>query len=197
MGEAQIIDGSDDSRATEGEIDTLLMLTADGDQRAFATLYDLWAPKLFGLCLRITHARELAEDALQDAFVHIWREAWRFDPERGRATAWMTAIARNRAIDVLRKRGRGVQGRETGDDALAVTADPRAATDGGVELMALARCLHQLDDRGQELVLLAYYEGWTREELAERIGAPVNSVKTWLRRGLAALRDCLEELADG
>ncbi|MEL6766974.1 MAG: sigma-70 family RNA polymerase sigma factor [Pseudomonadota bacterium] len=173
------------------------MLTADGDNRAFATLYGLMAPKLFGLCLRITRKRELAEDALQEAFVHIWREAWRFDPERGRASAWVTVVVRNRAVDVLRKRGRGVLGREVGDDALAVIADPKAVTDGGVELMALARCLGRLDDRGQELVLLAYYEGWTREELAERIGAPVNSVKTWLRRGLAMLRLCLEEVGRG
>ncbi|MEM7497535.1 MAG: sigma-70 family RNA polymerase sigma factor [Pseudomonadota bacterium] len=173
------------------------MLTADGDRRAFATLYERAAPKLFGLCLRITRKRELAEDALQEAFVHIWREAWRYDPERGRAGAWMTVVARNRAVDLLRKRGRGVEGRETGDEMLAVMADPSAVTDGGIDLMALARCLGRLDDRGQELVLLAYYEGWTREELAARIGAPVNSVKTWLRRGLATLRACLEEIGVG
>lgn len=156
-------------------------------------LYEAVSPKLFGVTLRICRSRELAEDALQDAFVHIWRQAERFDGRRGSAMAWMAAIARNRAVDVMRRRGRAEGGAEMGVEALDAMVDPSAMADGGVELIALARCLDRLDERGQELVLLAYFEGWTREELAERTGAPVNSIKTWLRRGLMALKSCLDD----
>ncbi|MEM6972394.1 MAG: sigma-70 family RNA polymerase sigma factor [Pseudomonadota bacterium] len=178
-------------------LSALIGAVSDGDERSFAALYEAAGPKLFGITLRITRDRNLAEDALQDAFVHIWQTAGRYDAARGSPMAWLTVIARNRAIDALRRRGRGTAGREIGDEALAAMADPGAATDGGVEVLALARCLERLEAKGQELVLLAYFEGWTREELAERFEAPVNTIKTWLRRGLISLRACLEEEGDG
>ncbi|MEO1470345.1 MAG: sigma-70 family RNA polymerase sigma factor [Pseudomonadota bacterium] len=168
------------------------MRVSKGDRHAFAALYQSAAPKLFGVALRISRERGLAEDVLQETFVHVWREAGRFETARGSAMAWMIAITRNRAIDALRRRGRRTEGHESPDDALLAMADPAAATDGGVEVMALARCMDTLDDRAQELVLLAYFEGWTREELAAMTGSPVNTVKTWLRRALQRLKACLE-----
>ncbi|MEM6488415.1 MAG: sigma-70 family RNA polymerase sigma factor [Pseudomonadota bacterium] len=192
---------SDRAGAGGGGVDAAitahLLAIAGGNRRSFAALYEKASPKLFGLILRITRDRGTAEDALQDTFVHIWQNAGRFDPARGPAMAWITVIARNRAVDLVRKRGRSTAGSEVGPEPLDAMADPSAAADGGLDVLALARCLGQLDDRGQELVLLAYFEGWTREELAQRIDAPVNSVKTWLRRGLIALRACLEGENDG
>lgn len=192
-GVSAIADATEDSARRDATVASLLYDVVEGDRRAFAMLYEAAAPKLYGVCLRICRSKELAEDALQDAFVHIWRQAERYDEERGTAMAWMSAIARNRAIDVLRRRGRDGRGSDAGVQALDTMADPRAVADGGVDVIALARCMDRLDARGQELVLLAYFEGWTREELAERMGSPVGSVKTWLRRGLATLKSCLEE----
>lgn len=192
-----IADASEDNAGRERAVAALLGDVAEGDRRAFAMLYEAAAPKLYGVCLRICRDRELAEDALQDVFVDVWNQAGRFDGARGSAMAWLSSIARNRAVDVLRRRGRGGGGSETGVEALEAMADPSATPDGSVELIALARCMERLDERGQELVLLAYFEGWTREELAERTGSPVNTVKTWLRRGLMALKACLEEETDG
>lgn len=173
--------------------DDLIAAAAQGDRAAFRALYERTAPKLFGLCIRICHDRSLAEDAVQDAFVDIWRKAAEFDPARGRGGAWIAVIARNRAIDTVRRRGRapGWGGGGDGEDALAALVDPAARPDGGAEAMALSECLSRLEETPRRMLVLAYVEGLTREELSARFGAPVNTIKTWLRRGLAALKTCL------
>ncbi|WP_340109681.1 sigma-70 family RNA polymerase sigma factor [Pikeienuella sp. HZG-20] len=173
-------------------VEDLIAAAARGDRGAFRALYDRTAAKLFGLCLRICHDRALAEDAAQDAFIDIWRKAAEFDPARGRAGAWMAVIARNRAIDIVRRRGRA-PGWGGADDAFAALADPKARADGGAEAMALSQCLARLEETPRRMLVLAYVEGFTRDELAARFGAPVNTVKTWLRRGLAALKTCLDD----
>ena len=136
------------------------------------------------------------DPALQDAFVEIWRKASGFDAERGKAEAWMAVITRNRAIDLVRKRGRGPTfGTGGADDEEWMTAlpDPSKPTDGGAEMIALQECLNRLEDQQRDMVLLAYYKGLSREELAAKFETPVNTVKTWLRRGLASLKTCLDE----
>ncbi|QIE57896.1 sigma-70 family RNA polymerase sigma factor [Pikeienuella piscinae] len=179
----------------EDNLDSLIAAAANGDRAAFRTLYEQSAAKLFGLCIRICHDRSLAEDAMQDAYVDIWRKAGEFDPARGRAGAWIAVIARNRAIDIVRRRGRapGWGGGGDGEDALATLVDPAARQDGGAEAMALSECLARLEETPRRMLVLAYVEGLTREELAARFEAPVNTVKTWLRRGLAALKTCLDD----
>lgn len=175
-------------------LEDLLAATAGGDRRAFRALYDRTSAKLFGICLRICRDRMLAEDALQELYVDLWRRAGQFDPGRGQARFWLAAMARNRAIDRLRRAG-GPGGKGFVDDeaALETAPDGRMVEDGGTEFMALLTCLGRLDQETQDMVLLAYYEGWQRDELAARFDRPVNTVKTQLRRALAALRDCLEE----
>ncbi|MGB0926251.1 MAG: sigma-70 family RNA polymerase sigma factor [Pikeienuella sp.] len=178
------------------DITDLLRATAKADRAAFRALYLAASAKLFGVALRICGDRSLAEDALQDAFVEIWRKASGFDAERGKAEAWMAVITRNRAIDLVRKRGRGPTfGTGGADEEEWMTAlpDPTAPTDGGAEMIALQECLNRLEDQQRDMVLLAYYKGFSREELAARFDAPVNTVKTWLRRGLASLKTCLDE----
>ena len=172
----------------------LLLAVAGGDRAALRALYDLAAPKLFGLALRICRDRALAEDAVQEAFLDIWRKAPHFDPARGGGAGWMAVIARNRAIDIVRRQGRapGWGGGGEGDDPLAHLSDPSAPEDGGAEAMALAECLGRLEPQPREMVVLAYVEGLSREELSARFDAPVNTIKTWLRRGLLALRSCLD-----
>lgn len=175
-------------------LEPLLLAVAQRDRGAFRVLFDTAGPKLMGLALRICREQALAEDAVQEAFVEIWRKAEGFDPERGSAAGWMAVIARNRAIDLVRRRGRapGWGGGGEGEDPLARLIDPFARPDGGAEAMALSECLGRLEPRPRELVMLAYVEGLSREELSARYDAPVNTIKTWLRRGLAALKTCLD-----
>lgn len=180
------------------DLPELLAAIAKRDRAAFRELYSAQSAKLFAVVLRICRDRAIAEDALQDAFVEIWRKAESFDASRGNPAAWMATIARNRAIDQIRRRGRGptigTGGTSSDDDQdiMASMPDLRQPADGGAEMMALAQCLERLEPRDREMVLLAYYEGYSREDLSARYDAPVNTIKTWLRRGLIALRGCLE-----
>lgn len=174
----------------------LLNSAARNDRAAFRDLYRMTSSKLFAVCLRICRDRALAEDAAQDAFVEIWRKASDFDAARGDAEAWMCVIARNRAVDLVRRRGRAPSwggGRDDDEiDRVAAMPDPGAKEDGGAESMALDECLGRLEEKQRDLVTLAYCEGYSREELAARFDAPVNTVKTWLRRGLSSLKTCLD-----
>lgn len=170
--------------------DELIVRVAGGDRNAFRALYGATCRKLFALALRIMQDRAAAEDILQEAFVDIWRQAAAFDPDRGSVMPWLTVIVRNRAIDALRRDGRNPAARNPIDlDALAPLAAP-GATDS-TDLIALARCLDQLEPDAQRMILMAYLEGRSREELAAHFDRPVNTVKTWLRRGLQSLRACL------
>jgi len=181
--------GSDDSDIAP---EALLARVARQDRAAYRTLYDAVAAKLFGVALRICRERSLAEEALQEAFIGIWHTAADFDPQRGSALAWMAGVTRNRALDLLRKRGRGDTPVDAGALEVLLT-EAQAQRGREPELDALLQCLERLEERPREAVILAYCEGLSREELAARYGAPANTVKTWLRRALAALRACLEE----
>lgn len=175
-------------------ISGLIEDSARRDAGAFEALYSQTSAKLFAIALRICRDRAMAEDVLQETFVAIWRGATTFDPQRGDGFAWLGAIARHRALDAVRKRGRSDV--PVGDeyiDRIAGIPDLHAARADYADLDALVHCLDQMEEQQRELILLAYYEGRSREELASRFAAPINTVKTWLRRGLARLRLCLEE----
>ncbi len=172
----------------------LILATAGRDESAFQALYDLTSPKLFAVALRICREPTLAEDVLQETFVAIWRGAGTFDAKRGSPLGWLTVIARNRALDAMRKGKRTDQPIEENEiDTLTHIQNINAARADYADLDALAHCLERLDEKQKSAVLLAYYEGRTREELSARFDAPVNTIKTWLRRGLTKLRMCLEE----
>ena len=176
------------------EIDDLLLATAKSDRAAFRLLYDRVSPKLFGIALKITRDRATAEDVLQEVFTDVWRKARNFDPRRGEAGAWLAVIARNRSVDALRRQGRGIIGATTGSEAdMEAAPDPSFTGDGGVDTLTLVDCLNRLEQRQRDLILRAYYQGDSREELARKFDAPVNTVKTWLRRGLLSLKSCLDE----
>jgi RNA polymerase sigma-70 factor (ECF subfamily) len=175
--------------AAGSSLQDLIEATSRGNHAAFRALYETTAPKLLGIVLRITRNRPMAEEVLQETFVKIWRKAERFSPEAGQPMAWLAAIARNRAIDRIRsekvERARPLD--EPGMEMLA-------APEGGDPVMreALRKCLGQLDEEARDCVLLAYCSGFSREELAERYGRPVGTIKTLLFRSVRMLKACLE-----
>ncbi len=172
----------------------LIAATARGDRPAFAALYAATSPQLFAVALRIMRRRDRAEEVLQDAFVSIWKRARDYDAAKGSALTWMASIVRHRAIDMLR-RERATVGL---DDAPGAEAwadpgpDPFEATATNAEARRVRDCLDTLEGKQREAILLAYYEGLTQEELAGRLAAPLGTVKSWVRRGLLRLKDCLE-----
>jgi RNA polymerase sigma-70 factor, ECF subfamily len=128
---------------------------------------------------------------VHDAFVQVWQQAHRFDPARGSAEAWLNSLVRYRALDIARRRGRDILGYEAPDepddapgplDQLVSTADAEA----------LRRCLEQLEAERRRVLLLAFTDGLSHGELASRLNAPLGTVKSWIRRSLAALRECLQ-----
>lgn len=171
----------------------LMSAVAQGDAQSLKSLYDLTAPKLYGVISRIQRDRAAAEDVLQDVYLRVWQSAGSYDPQAGRPLAWLCAIARNRAIDVVRRKGE-VQGpvTEDGEDWVERLADPHDSEGAILGRDALRACLQRLDETQRDCIVLAYCEGYSREELAARYDRPVNTIKTWLHRGLAALRGCLE-----
>jgi RNA polymerase sigma-70 factor, ECF subfamily len=169
----------------------LLRRTAHRDRAAFAALYQQTSAKLFGIALRIVSSREAAEEILQESFVAIWERAGDYDPARGSAAGWLTAIVRHCAIDQLRRRAARPGSPSVPEDALARLVAPESA-ESRVELRALQRCLDELDLEPRRAVLLAYCFGLTREELARHLAVPVGTVKSWLRRSLERLRKCLD-----
>lgn len=169
----------------------LIDAVAKGDHEALRVLYERTAPKLLGILVRIIGDRSLAEDALQEVYVRVWQQAGSYDASVGAPFVWLVAITRHRAIDVVRQasKRRTVFGAE---DWLARLADAHDLEDDVMQRQALHRCLGALDPVQRDCLVLAYCEGYSREELAARFERPVNTMKTWLRRGLLALRDCLE-----
>ena len=181
--------------ATEkSELEGLLLAVAGGDRAAFRRLYELTAPKLLGTILRIVRVRASAEEILQDVYLRVWQNAGSFSPETAPARAWMNSIARNRAIDVVRQKAH-VQAPtlDDGTDWFERIAEDRDREADMVDVASLRRCLGTIDAQARNCVLLAYYEGFSREELAQRYDKPVNTIKTWLHRSLASLRACLDE----
>lgn len=179
---------SDDREALAG----LLQQSGNHDRRAFAELYRRTSPKLFGLCLGMLHERGEAEDALQNAFMTIWRRAVSFDPDRAAAMTWLITLTRNQCIDRLRQH-RAVPLDESVADQLADPAPgPAAHGEASEERWRLERCLDTLAEQQKSAVRAAFYSGATYNELAERAGVPLATMKSWIRRSLIRLRACLE-----
>jgi len=189
---------SNDSVAgMDSELSALLERIAGGDRAAFSRLYDHVSARLFGVISRILPRSELAEDALQETFVRIWQKASTYDAGIASPMAWMVTIAHNRAIDLRRRFAERLSRRsEELDPAIADDApDPLSLAEQSEDVRRLKNCLDVLPEDRQQMVLLAYHQGWSREELSERFKRPVTTVKTLLRRSLIALKECLDAAA--
>src|SRR5476651_1067293 len=165
---------------TPAELVWLIAAVAKGDEAAFERLYAATRAKLFGVVVRILRRQDLAEEVIQEAYVKIWNSAGQFNPGLSSPITWMVSIARNRAIDVVRKRSE-----------VSIEEEPAARREMTEELKRLLECVGRLEPDRQKLVLLAYYNGWSREQLAAKFETPVNTVKTWLRRSMMDIRECL------
>jgi RNA polymerase sigma-70 factor (ECF subfamily) len=175
------------------DVSALIARVAAADRAAFASLYQATSPKLMGVVLRILNNRAQAEEVIQETYLKIWHKAGQFDASVSSPITWMVSIARNSAIDELRKHPAG---RTTSSDELDQVAARLTTAQTQLEdqqaVNQLNHCIDQLEKDHQDMVRLAYLNGWSRDELARQFRQPVNTVKTWLRRALQEIRGCLE-----
>lgn len=172
------------------QLEDLMVAVADQDRAAFTELYRRTSPKLYGVMLRILGEAAKTDEAMQDAYVRIWRNAGGYDAARGRPITWLATIARNIAIDRRRAElSRGAA--QTADIDLDLIAHRGGDAASSEQLAALRACLDRLDGEQRQMVIAAYLGGESREELAERTGRPVGTIKSWLHRSLAQLKGCL------
>jgi RNA polymerase sigma factor (sigma-70 family) len=173
--------------------EALVALAARSEQSALAELYDRFGRPAYGLALRILRDEALAEDAVQEAFLALWRTAARFVPERGKASTWILTLVHRRAVDIVRREERRRA------DALEQSSEPesRIAVDEEAWLRLqrerVQDALRKLPDQQREAIELAYYGGFTQSELAERLGQPLGTIKSRMFGGLARLRELLGE----
>jgi RNA polymerase sigma-70 factor (ECF subfamily) len=181
------------SEAPASEIESLIARCAEGDRQALEKLYRLTSARLFGVLMRILRRRDLAEDALQDVYVRVWQRARQFDGYRGRALAWLISIARYRAIDHVRSNRvlLPIDGPD-GEPQVELVAEAPAEPESDRTRAALERCLGLLNDAQRRCVELAFVGGLSHDEIATTVGSPLGTIKSWVRRGLLSLRECLE-----
>ena len=176
----------------QAELVWLLAAVAKGDEAAFERLYHATRAKLYGVVLRILRRPDLAEEVMQETYLKVWKSAGQFDPSLATPITWMVAMARNRAIDIVRKKAEVSIEEEPGAMEMATeTPNPLARREMTEDLKRLLSCLGKLDPEKQRIVLLAYYSGWSREQLSKKLDIPVNTIKTWLRRSVLEIRECL------
>jgi RNA polymerase sigma factor (sigma-70 family) len=188
------------------ELAALLARVSLGDRAAFGTLYRQTSAHLLGVVLRIQRDRAQAEDVLQEVYVNVWRAAQSFDGRLSQPLTWLTSIARNRAIDALRRHrtepatvSSTVVGADDDEHDMLhnFASDDPGPTDlleQAADARALKQCLGGLSGEQQQCVALAFYQGLSHAEVAAHLRQPLGSVKSWVRRGLMALKSCLDRL---
>ena len=179
--------------SSPADLINMLMKTGQGDRQAFAMLYKATSAKLFGLALRILASRDLAEEALQDAFVKIWHSADTYRSDKAAVMTWMTVIVRNRCLDLLRAtpHEQGLNEDESFDDWASEDLGPMENAANNRDTKALMQCMKQLAPLQRQAFALSYFQGLAHEQLAQQLEQPLGTVKTWLRRGLETLKNCM------
>lgn len=183
-------------RSDDFDYEAAVEACARGERFALRSIYERESRWLLAVAMRIVRDRELSRDVLQDAFLQIWQRAASYQRALGSARGWIYTVVRHRALDVARKAGREST---MGDDIDAI-ADAASEASGvghevelphGIDPSTLQRCLAQLDDPKRDCIVFAFVEGYTHEQIAQRLTTPVGTVKSWIRRGLLALKECL------
>ncbi|MGY5807043.1 sigma-70 family RNA polymerase sigma factor [Rhizobium sp. LEGMi198b] len=174
------------------EIEALIGRVAMRDQKAFAALYKKTSPKLYAVCLRILGNRTDAEEILQEVYVKIWQRAERFSASEGPAIPWLTTIARNQSIDAIRARKPVADEIDTAYDLADTEPGPEEQAIVKGEGRRIDRCMEELEADRARAVRSAYVDGLSYQELAEQYAVPLNTMRTWLRRSLIRLRECMD-----
>ena len=179
------------------ELNHLLARCALRDEKALEELYARSSSRLYGLALGIVKRAEWAEEVLQDAYVKVWLNADRFQPDKSGAMTWISTIVRNRAVDRLRELQRNPLLQEQMLDDVTETPlvsdglDPSELSVLSQDMKSLLDCLGTLDDQQKQAILLSFYHGYSHQELSDKLTTPLGTVKGWIRRGLERLRGCL------
>ncbi len=171
-----------------------LQRVARGQKDSLAGVYSATSAKLFGICLRILGNRQEAEDVLQDVYVTVWRRAGSFDPARASPITWLATLARNRAIDRLRslKRTPGAEPVEAAGEIPDLAPSALSRLESAEDAQRLAGCIGELEVKTAGAIRSAFFGGLTYSDLAERAEVPLGTMKSWVRRGLMKLKDCLQ-----
>lgn len=186
-----------DSQPDPQQLRAWLSAAALRDAKAFRSLYVATSPKLFGFALRILRKRELAEEALQECFVSVWNNAGNYDAQLAAPMTWMVTIVRNKALDILRRSGEGADAAGGQFDAAVLDAleDPHASPIEALlissDARALAFCMSTLEGQHRQVVGMAFYHDLSHSEVAQQLALPIGTVKTWIRRSLERLKNCL------
>lgn len=175
------------------ELATLLGRVSLRDRVAFARLYDLTSAKLFAIALRILRDRGDSEEALQEIYLKVWQRAQHFRPEQGPPLGWLATIARNHAIDLVRARKPEASSLDDSFDIVSGSASPEDNAINSSEGARIGKCMQALQSDRADAVRRAYVEGLSYQELADFYKVPINTMRTWLRRSLLKLRECLEQ----
>lgn len=188
-----MIDASPDPTKARERLVSALMRAGEEDRAALGEVYDLTSAKLFGICLRICGERQAAEDVLHDVYLTIWKRAGAYEPGRASPITWLGTIARNRAIDW--RRSQKVRRSTPIENAPPIRDHAPLATEvmlADEKTHRLHDCLDELDQRQCDAIRTAFYDGVTYADLAERRAVPLGTMKSWVRRGLKRLRECLD-----
>jgi RNA polymerase sigma-70 factor, ECF subfamily len=171
--------------------DALLLAVARGERDALRQLYAAESSRLFGIARAILRDRDAAADALHDAFLRIAERAAQFDPARGAAAHWLSAVVRNAALDLARRRGRETPTDDATLGDVPVEANQLEALSASEDGARLRECLDRLPERNRQGIVLAFVHGLSHSQVAARLGLPLGTAKAWIRRGLLSLRECL------
>ncbi len=172
----------------------LLSATAQGDRGAFAALYKEVAGRLYAVSLQLLQQPDLAEDAVQEAFVRIWHNAGEYQHDKGQVLTWMISIVRYRALDMLRASRRRRETSSTHEelDEPSHERGPYTELFEQRERVRIDQCMDHLEQSQRQAIHLAYFKGFTHHEVCAHLDSPLGSVKSWIRRGLERLKRCLE-----
>lgn len=173
------------------DLGALLAACARGEREALRQIYEIEAPSMLGIALRILRRRDLAEDLVHDALLRVWRSAGRYDPALGAPRAWLYALLRNLCLNRLRDGREQATDEATLDELLEPALNPTATAERLAEGSALRRCLEGLEPRRRDCVVLAFAGGLSHGEVAGHLGVPLGTAKAWIRRALLQLRQCL------